>query len=184
MRKLMTLIAVVAVSIFVLPATASAATYAISGFCDSDGTPQICDPATGQVVNVAAPSLLEVQFTTSSGHCSDIKVAISVDGGAAQQSGFLGAGQSTAVFVFGPFATGAHTVSVQATGRVGGCNGGFLGSWVGTLDVTEVPAVPTTLDDCKKGGWTTLVDSEGNAFKNQGDCVSFVATGGSNLGAG
>jgi hypothetical protein len=30
--------------------------------------------------------------------------------------------------------------------------------------------------DCKKGGWTSF----GNGFKNQGDCVSFVATGGRN----
>jgi hypothetical protein len=30
--------------------------------------------------------------------------------------------------------------------------------------------------DCKTGGWTSF----GNGFKNQGDCVSFVATGGRN----
>jgi hypothetical protein len=30
--------------------------------------------------------------------------------------------------------------------------------------------------DCKKGGWTSFA----NGFKNQGDCVSFVATGGRN----
>ena len=44
--------------------------------------------------------------------------------------------------------------------------------------------VPTAKDQCKDGGWQNLVDSSGNAFKNQGDCVSFVATGGKNLGAG
>jgi hypothetical protein len=43
--------------------------------------------------------------------------------------------------------------------------------------------VPLTTDDCKNGGWQTLMDSEGNSFKNQGDCVSFVATKGKNLGA-
>jgi hypothetical protein len=42
---------------------------------------------------------------------------------------------------------------------------------------------PTTLtiqtmdeEDCKKGGWATL----GLGFKNQGDCVSYIATGGKN----
>ena len=42
---------------------------------------------------------------------------------------------------------------------------------------------PVTFDDCKKGGWQGLFDGEGNSFKNQGDCVSYVATGGKNTGA-
>jgi hypothetical protein len=35
--------------------------------------------------------------------------------------------------------------------------------------------LPLTADDCKKGGWMDF-----GVFKNQGDCVSFVATGGKN----
>jgi hypothetical protein len=35
--------------------------------------------------------------------------------------------------------------------------------------------LPTTKDQCKKGGWQTF-----GVFKNQGDCVSFVATEGRN----
>jgi hypothetical protein len=35
-------------------------------------------------------------------------------------------------------------------------------------------ALPTSKDQCKNGGWETF----GNTFKNQGQCVSFVATGG------
>ena len=38
--------------------------------------------------------------------------------------------------------------------------------------------LPTTKDDCKKDGWKDF-----GVFKNQGDCVSFVATGGKNLPA-
>jgi hypothetical protein len=34
---------------------------------------------------------------------------------------------------------------------------------------------PTNMDQCKNGGWQSL-----GVFKNQGDCVSFVATGGKN----
>jgi len=34
---------------------------------------------------------------------------------------------------------------------------------------------PTNKDDCKNGGWLTF---DNPTFKNQGDCVSFVATGG------
>ena len=55
-----------------------------------------------------------------------------------------------------------------------------------TLFTYEVPALPvaTTKDQCKNGGWMGLTDADGNSFKNQGDCVSYVATQGKNLGAG
>jgi choice-of-anchor C domain-containing protein len=53
-------------------------------------------------------------------------------------------------------------------------------SWYGpALDnviVEEIlPTLPTNKDQCKKDGWKTF-----GVFKNQGDCVSFVATGGKN----
>ena len=44
--------------------------------------------------------------------------------------------------------------------------------------------VPTSKSDCKDGGWQTVVDDQGNLFKNQGDCVSYVATAGKNPGSG
>jgi hypothetical protein len=37
---------------------------------------------------------------------------------------------------------------------------------------------PTSKDQCKNGAWRTY-----GVFKNEGDCVSFVATGGKNLPA-
>jgi opacity protein-like surface antigen len=43
--------------------------------------------------------------------------------------------------------------------------------------------IPLTADDCKNGGWTRF-HIDGATFKNQGDCVSYVATGGKNLPAG
>jgi hypothetical protein len=54
------------------------------------------------------------------------------------------------------------------------------------VEAMLIPAVPsfptpTTEDDCKHGGWLKLVDSQGHPFANQGDCVSFVATDGTNL---
>jgi hypothetical protein len=36
-------------------------------------------------------------------------------------------------------------------------------------------ALPTSRHDCENGGWSNFP-----VFKNQGDCVSFVATGGKN----
>jgi choice-of-anchor C domain-containing protein len=54
-----------------------------------------------------------------------------------------------------------------------------------TTPTPEPPPVvePATLADCKDGGWLTLVDASGHAFKNQGDCVSYVATGHRNAAA-
>jgi len=50
-----------------------------------------------------------------------------------------------------------------------------------TVNVTTPPnPVPTTTSQCKGGGWQKLTDTTGTPFKNQGDCVSFVATGGTN----
>jgi hypothetical protein len=41
--------------------------------------------------------------------------------------------------------------------------------------VVDAPPLPTSKDECKNGGWRNF-----GVFKNQGDCVSFVATGGKN----
>jgi hypothetical protein len=37
--------------------------------------------------------------------------------------------------------------------------------------VRDAPTLPSTKEQCKNGGWRTF-----GVFKNQGDCVSFVAT--------
>jgi hypothetical protein len=42
-------------------------------------------------------------------------------------------------------------------------------------DLTITPALPTSKDQCKDGGWKDF-----GVFKNQGDCMSFVATHGKN----
>ena len=52
----------------------------------------------------------------------------------------------------------------------------------GTAEVpTPVSTGPTTKAQCKKGGWKTFTSPK---FKNQGDCVSFVATHGRNAPSG
>jgi hypothetical protein len=45
----------------------------------------------------------------------------------------------------------------------------------GDIVVTDASPLPTSKEQCKNGGWRTF-----GVFKNQGDCVSFVATEGSN----
>ncbi len=49
----------------------------------------------------------------------------------------------------------------------------------GDIVVVDAPPLPTSKDQCKHGGWQTFP-----GFKNQGDCVSFVAMGGRNHPAG
>ncbi len=56
---------------------------------------------------------------------------------------------------------------------------GACGAAIDDVTVTETVA---TGAQCKKGGWASMHDSAGNAFKNQGDCVSYYATDGRNLG--
>ena len=57
---------------------------------------------------------------------------------------------------------------------------GAFGPAIDNVVITET--VPTK-SDCKDGGWQAMIDNAGNHFKNQGDCVSYFATGGKNLGA-
>jgi hypothetical protein len=47
--------------------------------------------------------------------------------------------------------------------------------------VYDFQLAPTSAEQCKKGGWASFSNP---TFKNQGDCVSYVATGGSNNGNG
>ena len=54
-----------------------------------------------------------------------------------------------------------------------------------TVDESATLVVsPQSKDDCKNGGWQTLRDGNGKPFKNQGDCVSYVATKGKNTASG
>jgi hypothetical protein len=78
-----------------------------------------------------------------------------------------------------PFPTGTITavdilIDVQGTADV---------SDITVNGVLQVPAptTPTSKDDCKNGGWQTFSNP---SFKNQGDCVSFVATHGKNPPSG
>jgi choice-of-anchor C domain-containing protein len=57
------------------------------------------------------------------------------------------------------------------------------GAFGPALDNVVVTETVPTKDDCKKGGWRTMIDGAGNHFKNQGDCVSYFATKGKNPGA-
>ena len=90
---------------------------------------------------------------------------------------------------WGAYST-AHTYSttVNAGGSLNllifdGDANGLVPGWYGdnggslSVDVYQLaPPRPTTADQCKKDGWKQY-----GIFKNQGDCVSWVATNGKNL---
>jgi len=64
--------------------------------------------------------------------------------------------------------------TIDGGGSGGSSVGGASESFFSSLPA-PTPLGPTSTSDCKQGGWQSL-----GIFKNQGDCVSFVATGGKN----
>jgi hypothetical protein len=67
--------------------------------------------------------------------------------------------------------------------NVGSNNPGYnvetdLFNFNGTVYDFEPFQTPNDKEQCKNGGYRALADNNGQPFKNQGDCVSFVASGG------
>jgi hypothetical protein len=66
---------------------------------------------------------------------------------------------------------------IDAFPTPGGCPGPLpqylIIQFSGDVVVVDAPPLPTSKDQCKHGGWRNFP-----GFKNQGACVSFVATGG------
>ena len=78
-------------------------------------------------------------------------------------------------------AANPDAVIVSFGANQGGGNPGLFGAVDGlTLNGTTYDFGPRVFDkaDCKDGGWQTLKDSSGQAFVNQGDCVSYYASNG------
>lgn len=78
---------------------------------------------------------------------------------------------------------GTYYVRVRAqdaAGNTSAWSNGVTNPYTFTVNNTQPPVLtyPSTKDSCKKNGWSTFT---GARFKNQGDCVSYVATGGTNL---
>ena len=57
-------------------------------------------------------------------------------------------------------------------------NDGYAGAAIDNVSVTETVAPGA---GCKYSGWKAMVDKTGTSFRNQGDCVSYYATGEKNL---
>jgi hypothetical protein len=76
-------------------------------------------------------------------------------------------------------ADGGRLVTIDpvtgATAFVGTASATQFGNSLGALAFGDPRCLPTRKEECKNGGWRTF-----GVFKNQGDCVSFVATRGRN----
>jgi hypothetical protein len=82
------------------------------------------------------------------------------------------AGLIDEVAIYNRALSAEEIAAIFNAGSAGKCKGG------------PVAQVPTSTEQCKKGGWMNLTDDAGRPFKNQGDCVSFVATRGKNPAGG
>ena len=81
---------------------------------------------------------------------------------------------------------GYSFVATSASSTVTFASGDTASAYGPALDdvvVTETAVTASTKTDCMNEGWQTMRDGQGNGFKNQGDCVSYFATGGKNLGS-
>jgi hypothetical protein len=77
---------------------------------------------------------VNVRFTASGSHCSDINAKISV--GSEQPKVIrLGPGQSTGVLQFNKWASPVTGIDITADGITGGCNTGRLSSFGGVVDI-------------------------------------------------
>jgi choice-of-anchor C domain-containing protein len=83
-------------------------------------------------------------------------------------------------------ATSSSSVLTFTSTSTGSC-GPALDSVVVTETIAEPDPDPTPepgpLSDCKHDGWQELADASEHGFRNQGDCVSYVATDGKNVAA-
>jgi hypothetical protein len=114
--------------------TASAQTTSVPIAISCTGSGQLCTPVF--TTSVTTGGVLQVSYTASTGHCSDVAAHFLVDGVEVAVTPFLTPGQTSATFTLGPVAPGAHTLGVQGEGTVGGCNAGTIGGWGGSLQMT------------------------------------------------
>jgi hypothetical protein len=108
-------------------------------------------------INTSTTGVLLVEYTAAATHCSDVRMHFLVDGVERALSGFLTPGQSSGFFDVGPVSAGAHTVTLQAEGRVGGCNTGALQGWGGTSMITVSVAAAGAADIPGPGLLATLI---------------------------
>jgi hypothetical protein len=99
-------------------------------------------------ITVTTNGVIDVEFTTSPGHCSSMFIRFELDGNSVTPAYTsptpLSANQSTGFISLGPVTPGTHTVAIRAEGVVGGCNAGTLVGWGGSAQVRTSQAAAAT----------------------------------------
>jgi hypothetical protein len=123
------------------------------------------------------------RFESASITCLSISGNTAVVGGSLQPNSFGLAGFVETLMDGGPANSGLDTFTATGTSTAPVlCPPPIpFGNTLTTGDIVVVDAqpFPTSKEQCKNGGWRNFP-----GFKNQGDCVSFVASGGKNPPAG
>jgi hypothetical protein len=90
-------------------------------------------------------------------------------------------GDSVTKSLLANFSSGADTYTLPAAGITSVTITRTVSAsfWDFFIDDVSFTSFPTSTAECKDGGWQAF-----GAFKNQGDCVSWVATNGENPPAG
>jgi hypothetical protein len=198
---------VVCVSMVVVPSVAAAAqldgetltgTSTNIGFChdNGDGTSSKEHPrgeqpyaglAAGPVIGTFRAGVQSATWNNATGVVTDFPAGVNItpaDGTPTVNLDIaLGSGQGVATCA----ADGSWTLNVTGatynsdTGDTGvvSVSATDLSTGGGTFTAVFGPQLPTSKAQCEKNGWTTFP-----GFKNQGDCVSYVATKGKNMPAG
>ena len=204
-KKLLLIASVVGV-FMVIPSVAAAAqldgetltgtaTFVPTCADNGDGTTFLLTPrrtgfsgvAAGPVIGTFTRADLSATFDNATGVVTDFGAAATIvpaDGSPTVPVDIeLGSGQGVATCA----ADGSWTVNVtgatyvnNATGDTGTVSVSASGATgVDTFTAVFGPQLPTSKAQCDKGGWQTFP-----GFKNQGDCVSYVASKGKNKPAG
>jgi choice-of-anchor C domain-containing protein len=169
----------------VSPADAGAATITYSGDCTNAGS--TC-AATADFAG--SDNYLPSSGTTAAITIAKASSTTAVTFGAGP---FIYTGSAfTATAAVTPAAAGSATISYSGECTLAGActatatfagSSNYTGSNASATITIKYPVAATSAQ-CKNGGWMHSVDDLGNPFKNQGDCVSFVATKGRNKGNG
>lgn len=151
------------------------------GAVDSTSTTISCSPPS---VTAGSPTTCTATVTDTGSSPSTPTGSVSVmssGSGSFSNSGSCtlsgGGGSASCSVTYTPGSTPATPIRIDTITATYGGDTNHAGS-SGSTQVT-VTSLPTSKDQCKNGGWHAY-----GVFKNQGDCVSYVATQGKNPPSG
>jgi choice-of-anchor C domain-containing protein len=168
---------------YIWQAQAGSASIDLNGFAGSGGLTQTFDTIVDQSYMVefymSGNPGTQAEFGGNAS-ISDKQMIVSATGGASAIYNFDTAAKEN-TFADMKWELKAYTFKATSPTTTLAFASLIAGSFGPAIDSVKITEVIPTGTECKKDGWRTMRDSAGNAFRNQGDCVSFYATGEKNL---